>query len=300
MSAVVVMAGTRAKGRAAAHGRRVPGGALAWIGGVMLALFLVLAVVMPFFLGSPTARVGLPLQGPSAAHLFGTDNLGRDLLTRTAAGARLSLIVSVTSVALGLVLAVPAGMFAGFHGGRWLDEMVMRLLDALQAMPLFVLALFVLGMLGTQTSHLGPVTVGAAVKVVLLLGVSFIPYFARVARAATLVEMQEDYVDGLRAIGVSRTRIVFGELLPNVLPPVLVQAFLWVGVAIFAESALSFLGLGIQPPQPSLGNILGDATNYMILGAWWFSIMPGLVILLATVGVNLVGDGFAATVGRRH
>lgn len=296
MSSIVVVAGGRARSR----GRHVPGGTLAWIGGLMLLLFLVLSIVMPLFLGSATARAGLPLQGPSAAHLFGTDDLGRDLLTRTAAGARLSLLVSVISVALGLVLAVPAGMFAGFHGGRWLDEMVMRLLDALQAMPLFVLALFVLGMLGTQTSHLGPLTLGPAVKVVFLLGVSFMPYFARVARAATLVEMQEDYVDGLRVVGASRARIVFGELLPNVLPPVLVQAFLWVGVAIFAESALSFLGLGIQPPEPSLGNILGDATNYMILGAWWFSIIPGLVILLATVGINLVGDGFAATVGRRH
>ena len=287
------------RGPASVRNRRLPGGALAWLGGGMLLIFLVLAVVLPFVLGSPTARVGLPLQGPSAAHPFGTDHLGRDLLTRTAAGARISLLVSVASVALGMILAVPAGMLAGYYGGKWVDEVVMRVLDALQAMPLFVLALFVLGMLGTTTSQIGPFSVGPATKVVVLLGVSFVPYFARVARAAALVEVQEDYVDGLRVIGVPQRKIVFGELLPNVLPPVLVQAFLWIGVAIFAEAALSFLGLGIQPPEPSLGNILGDATSYLVLGAWWYSIIPGLVILLATVGVNLLGDSFAAHTGHR-
>lgn len=267
--------------------------ALTWTGVALLVLFLLLALVGPMFASTPDARTGQTLAEPGAAHLFGTDHLQRDLFARTAEGARVSLLVAVAGVGFGLVVAVPAGLVAGYFGGRWPDELIMRTLEAVQALPLFVFALFVIGITGTGDSQLGPVTLTATTKVVLLLGVGFIPYFARVTRSATLVEVQEDYIDALRVIGVPRRRIIAGELLVNVLPPVLVQAFLWIGVAIFAESALSFLGLGIQPPRPSLGNILGDATGYMLLGAWWYSIIPGLVILVATVGFNLVGDGLA-------
>ncbi|MBB4704490.1 ABC transporter permease [Sphaerisporangium siamense] len=265
--------------------------ALTWTGVVLLLLFVLLAVLGPLLAGAPDARTGRTLAAPSAEHLFGTDHLQRDLFARTAEGARVSLLVAVAAVAFGLLVAVPAGLVAGYFGGRRIDDLIMRVLEALQALPLFVFALFVIGVTGTGDSHIGPVPFSATAKVVILLGVGFIPYFARVARSAALVEVQEDYVDALRVIGVPRRRIIAGEVLVNVLPPVLVQAFLWLGVAIFAESALSFLGLGIQPPRPSLGNILGDATGYMLLGAWWYSIIPGLVILVATVGFNLAGDG---------
>ncbi|WP_157963694.1 ABC transporter permease [Actinocorallia populi] len=265
--------------------------ALTWTGLLLLLLFLLLALAGPMFAGDATSRTGETLAGPSAAHPFGTDHLQRDLFARTAEGARVSLLVAVAGVGFGLAVAVPAGLVAGYFGGRWPDDVIMRILEALQALPLFVFALFVIGITGTGDTELGFLTLTSTTKVVLLLGVGFIPYFARVTRSATLVEVQEDYVDSLRVIGVPRRRIIGGEILPNVLPPVLVQAFLWIGVAIFAESALSFLGLGIQPPQPSLGNILGDATSYMLLGAWWYSIIPGLVILVATIGFNLLGDG---------
>ena len=263
---------------------------LGWSGLVFVLAFLVLALAGPLVSPDPLARTGGPLEAPSGAHWFGTDNLGRDLFARTAEGARLSLVVALGSVLAGLLLAVPLGLLAGYYGGRWIDDAIMRTLEALQALPIFILALFILGMLGTGESQWGPVTVGPATKVVLLLALSFLPYFARVSRAATLVEVQEEYVNGLRVVGVPRWRIVAVELLPNVLPPVLVQAFLWVGIAIFSESALSFLGLGIQPPDPSLGNILSGATSYLMLGAWWFSVIPGLVILLVTIGINLLGD----------
>ncbi|MGA3487443.1 ABC transporter permease [Micromonosporaceae bacterium DT55] len=263
---------------------------LGWTGLVFVMAFALLAVVGPLIAVDPLARTGGPLEAPSGAHWFGTDNLGRDLFARTADGARLSLLVAIGSVLAGLLVAVPLGLLAGYHGGRWIDDAIMRTLEALQALPVFILALFILGMLGNGESQWGPVTVGPAAKVVLLLALSFLPYFARVARAATLVEVQEEYVNCLRVVGVPRWRIVTVELLPNVLPPVLVQAFLWVGIAIFSESALSFLGLGIQPPDPSLGNILSGATSYLMLGAWWFSIIPGLVILLVTIGINLLGD----------
>ncbi len=283
---------TRALSRPRAARLRLPRmSALTWTGLVLLLLFLLLALVGPLFVGDTTATTGDTLAGPSAAHLFGTDHLQRDLFARTAVGARVSLLVAVAGVGFGLVVAVPAGLVAGYFGGRWPDDVIMRILEALQALPLFVFALFVIGVTGTGDSDLGPLTLTSTTKVVLLLGVGFIPYFARVTRSATLVEVQEDYVDALRVLGVPRRRIIAGEILPNVLPPVLVQAFLWIGVAIFAESALSFLGLGIQAPRPSLGNILGDATSYMLLGAWWYSIIPGLVILIATIGFNLLGDG---------
>ncbi|MGW5156312.1 ABC transporter permease [Nonomuraea wenchangensis] len=275
-----------------AAGRRLPKlSALTWTGVALLALFLLLAVFGPLLAGDPDARTGQTLAAPGMEHLFGTDHLQRDLFARAAEGARVSLLVAVAAVAFGLVVAVPAGLVAGYFGGRWPDDLIMRILEALQALPLFVFALFVIGITGTGDSQLGPVPITSTIKVILLLGVGFIPYFARVTRSAALVEVQEDYVDALRVIGVPRWRIIAGEVLVNVLPPVLVQAFLWLGVAIFAESALSFLGLGIQPPRPSLGNILGDATSYMLLGAWWYSIIPGLVILVATVGFNLAGDG---------
>ncbi len=283
---------TRVPPRSPAVRPRLPRlSALTWTGVVLLLLFLVLAVIGPMVAGDSTVRTGETLAAPGTAYLFGTDHLQRDLFARTAEGARVSLLVAVAGVGFGLVVAVPAGLVAGYFGGRWPDDVIMRVLEALQALPLFVFALFVIGVTGTGDSELGPLTLTSTAKVVLLLGVGFIPYFARVTRSATLVEVQEDYVDALRVLGVPRWRVIGGEILVNVLPPVLVQAFLWIGVAVFAESALSFLGLGIQPPQPSLGNILGDATGYMLLGAWWYSIIPGLVILVATIGFNLVGDG---------
>lgn len=270
------------------------------IGLAFVVLFILLAVVGPWFALDANARTGGPLLSPSAGHPFGTDNLGRDLFARVAEGARLSLVVAVSSVVTCMVIGVPLGLLAGFNGGGWIDDVITRCLEALQALPLFIFALFVMGMIGSGESDLGPVTISPAAKIVLLLAVSFLPYFGRVARAATLVEAQEEYVDALRVVGVSRWRIVLGELLPNVMPPVLVQAFLWVGMAVFAESALSFLGLGIQPPQPSLGNILSDATSYLMLGAWWFSIIPGLIILLVTIGINLVGDDVDKLLTRRR
>ncbi|MFD1825468.1 MULTISPECIES: ABC transporter permease [Mumia] len=274
--------------------------ALGWVGFVLVLVFCLLALVGPLISLPPNERTGGPLEPPSAAHWFGTDDLGRDLFARTAVGARLSLIVAVCSVVAGLVVAVPIGLLAGYRGGTWVDDLLMRVMEALQALPVFVLALFVVGMTGTGSSEIGPLTLAPEAKVVLLLAVSFLPFFARVTRAATLVEVQEEYVDALRVVGVSRRHILLGELLPNVAPPVLVQAFLWVGIAIFSESALSFLGLGIQPPEASLGNLLSDATSSLMIGGWWLSVVPGLAILFVTIGINLLGDEVERLLGGRR
>lgn len=263
---------------------------LGWVGLVFVVAFCLLALVGPFISLDPNERTGGALEAPGTGHWFGTDDLGRDVFARTAVGARLSLFVALGSVLGGLIVAVPIGLLAGYRGGTRLDNVLMRIMEALQALPVFILALFVVGMTGTGSSAFGPLTLTPEIKVILLLAVSFLPFFARVTRAATLVEVQQEYVDALRVVGVPRRHIIFGELLPNVIPPVLVQGFLWVGIAVFAESALSFLGLGMQPPQASLGNLLSDATNSLMIGGWWLSVLPGLAILLVTIGINLLGD----------
>lgn len=261
------------------------------VGAVLGFSYILFALVGPVLTPDPLQQSNDILQGPNGTYFFGTDQLGRDMLARAAAGARVSLLVAIASVIVGLLLAVPAGMLAGFRGGTLMDEIIMRSVDVLLALPLFVLGMFVLGVFGTGDTQIGFLTVPAAWKVVVLIAIAATPFFARVARAATLTEVEEDYVDALRVVGVPRRVILSKEILVNVLPPVLVQAFLWIAIAIFAEAALSFLGLGIQAPQPTLGNILFDATSYMFAGAWWFSVLPGLVLLMATVAFNLVGDG---------
>ena len=260
-------------------------------GAVLVVIYLLFAIFGPMFTGDPLELSTNRLLEPGSESLFGTDHLGRDMLARSADGARISLLVAVMSVLLGLILAVPAGMIAGYRGGTMIDEVIMRSVDVILALPLFVLGMFVLGLTGIGPTQVGPIEIPGAWKVVLLIALAATPFFARVARAATLVEVHEDYVDALKVVGVPRRRILFREVIVNVAPPVLVQAFLWIAIAIFAEAALSFLGLGIQPPAPTIGNILFDATAFMLLGAWWYSLFPGMVLLVATVGFNLVGDG---------
>lgn len=277
-----------------------PQGALTWFGIASAAAFCLLAVLGPLVTADPDAGGPDILAPPGASHWFGTDQLGRDLLARTADGARMSLLVSLAAVALGLLLALPLGILAGYLRGSLLDDLVMRGLEVIQALPMFVLAMFVIGLSGTDTSHLGPIPLTMPTKVVLLLGVAFIPYFARVARAATLAEVGQDYVAALRVVGVPRRRILFGELLPNVMPAMVVQTFLAMALAVFAEGGLGFLGLGVKPPQATLGNLTSDGTGYLPAGIWWYSILPGAVMLAGILGFNLIGDALADSLGGRR
>ncbi|WP_433213931.1 ABC transporter permease [Microtetraspora malaysiensis] len=276
-----------------------PRDGLTWFGLGCAGLFCLLAVLGPLITRAPNATSTDMLAAPSLAHPFGTDQLGRDLLARTAAGTQVSLMVSLAAVALGLLFALPLGILAGYHGGRLLDDLIMRVLEIIQALPMFVLAMFVIGLSGTATAQLGPITITMTTKVVLLLGVAFVPYFARVARAATLAETGQEYVSALRVVGVPRVRILFGELLPNVAPAMVVQAFLAMALAIFAEGGLGFLGLGIQLPQATLGNLTGGGTGYLPAGIWWYSVLPGAVMLAGILGFNLLGDALSDSLSGR-
>lgn len=261
------------------------------IGVLLVCAYFGFALVGPSFSPDPLAQSRDILQPPSAAHWFGTDHMGRDLFARIAAGSRVSIQVAGASVLLGLLIALPLGISAGFFGGRWGDELIMRVFETIQAIPLFVLALFVIGMTGQHAVTIGPLTIQPSTKVIILLGIAAMPFFARVARAGTLVEAREDYVASLEMIGVPKRSVILGEMLPNVLPPVIVQGCLWMAVAVFAEGALGFLGLGVPPPSPTLGSTISESGSYLMAGAWWFSVIPGLVLLLATLGFNLLGDG---------
>jgi peptide/nickel transport system permease protein len=218
------------------------------------------------------------LQGPSWAHPFGTDDLGRDILARIIAGARISLLVGCVSVGSAIVFGTAVGVLAGFYGG-WISMGLMRVMDVLFAFPPVLLALGI-------TAALGPSLTNA----MLAISVVYLPIFARLARAQTLVVKEQTFTESDRAMGFSDLAIMLHAILPNIMAPLIVQASLLFGDAIITESYLSFLGLGTQPPQPSWGAMLKNAIGFLHLAPWmaWF---PGLAIFVAVLGLNLVGDG---------
>ncbi|HTP47761.1 MAG TPA: ABC transporter permease [Casimicrobiaceae bacterium] len=215
---------------------------------------------------------------PSAAHWFGTDEIGRDVLSRVIFGTRASLLAGVVSVSIALALGVPIGLTAGYVGG-WVDGLISRMTDAMLACPFLILAI-------ALAAFLGPSLTNAMIAI----GISATPVFIRLTRAQVLHVKVEDYVEAARAVGNSHLRIALRHVLPNVVPPLIVQATLAIAAAVIAEAALSFLGLGQQPPAPSWGSMLNTAKNY-IDNAPWMAVWPGLSIFLLVLSFNLLGDG---------
>jgi peptide/nickel transport system permease protein len=222
--------------------------------------------------------IGDRLQGPSMAHWFGTDQFGRDLLSRVMLGAVVSMSVGVIAVGIGLVVGVLLGMLSGYFGWA-LDEVLMRFMDALYGFPAILLALLI-------TAVFGP---GVFISMV-AIGIVNIPVFARFTRANFLVLRDRDFVTAARALGARDAELIYRHILPNVLSPVLVQATISFPNAILAEAGLSYLGLGVQPPQPSWGHMLKEAQPFLRL-APSYAIFPGAAIALAVLGCNLLGDG---------
>lgn len=227
---------------------------------------------------SPYEPQFMPLQGPSMAHPFGTDTLGRDVLARTIYGAKVSIQVAVTAVLVAATIGSPLGVVAGYAGGV-VETAVMRTVDVLLGFPALVLAIGLVAALGFNLTN-----------VIIALGIVYVPQFARIARSTALSVSSEEYVDAAKALGYSTRHIVFREVLPNCVSPLLVQASLLMAFAIIAEASLSFLGLGVQPPTPTWGQMVSDGSGYLT-SAPWISFFPGTAIFVTVLGFNLIGDG---------
>jgi peptide/nickel transport system permease protein len=249
--------------------------------GVVVTLFVLVAVTVGAEL-MPYSAVDMDfiniLAPPSLEHPFGTDSFGRDVLTRVLYGGRVSFVVSGSGVALGAAFGVTVGLVSAWYG-RWIDGMLMRVVDLLFAFPSFVLALFLMVVLG-----FGVVNVAIAIALV------YFPLFARLARNTALLVKEEPYIQAARLMGQSTPRILFREILPNIGAPILVQASVGIAFGVVIEAGLSFLGLGVQPPTPSLGVIMADGREYFQRGPWVLT-LSGLFISVALLGLNLLGDG---------
>ncbi|AXH92589.1 MULTISPECIES: ABC transporter permease [Micromonospora] len=248
-------------------------------GTIVLVLLVVVGVAGPWLApaGVNDVDVDQMLRPPSGAHPFGTDELGRDVLSRVLVAARVSLQVGAVSVGIALVAGVTLGLFAGYYRG-WLDSVLMRCMDVLFAFPVLLLAVAIVAVLGP-----GLLTAMVAI------GVVYTPIFARITRAGVLSVREQVFVRAAVSIGASDLRIMRRHVLPNIAAPLIVQTSLSLAFAILSEAALSFLGLGIQPPAPAWGRMLFDGRGF-VTDAWWLGVFPGAAIFLTVLAFNLVGD----------
>ena len=253
---------------------------IGFIGFLFMVVVLLAAIFAPFLAThDPVAQaIRERFQGPSAAHWLGTDNFGRDLYSRILYGYRTSVGTAGFSVAIATLVGGAAGLAAAYLGG-WADRILMRLMDVLLAFPIILLAIAILAILGPGAFNTG-----------LAIGIVYTPIFARLARGPALTVLSWDYVAAARALGAPAHRIILRHVLPNIFAPMMVQVTLSLSTAILVEASLSFLGLGTQPPTPSLGLMLSDSRDYMLLSPWT-SVFSGLAILVASFGFNLFGDG---------
>ncbi len=226
---------------------------------------------------------GGTLKAPSGAHWFGTDNLGRDVFSRVLAGSQTVLVIAPAATLLGIIGGTAVGLVTGFYRG-WVDDVVSRVVDAFLAFPLIVMAVLVLASLGRSTQN-----------VILVIGVIFTPIIARTVRSAVLVEREREYVAAARLRGERGVRIMVWEILPNITGPILVEATVRLGYAIFTAATLSFLGLGLQPPSPDWGLAIANGRAYLQV-AWWMVLYPAGALATLVVGVNLVADGLRRVV----
>ena len=245
-----------------------------------MLLFIAIAVFAPWIAPYDPIETSWTAirQAPSAAHWFGTDDIGRDVLSRVLWGTRASLLAGVVSVSISLLLGIPIGLAAGFLGG-FVDGLISRIVDAFLACPFLILAI-------ALAAFLGPSLTNAMIAI----GVSATPIFVRLTRAQVIDIKVEDYIEAARAVGNSPWRVAFRHVLPNIAAPLIVQSTLAIAAAVIAEASLSFLGLGQQPPSPSWGSMLNTAKDF-IDSAPWMAVWPGLSIFVLVLSFNLLGDG---------
>ena len=261
---------------------------MAVAGTVFVLIVLIVALLAPEVAPySPTANFPVVNGGPSAAHWLGTDDVGRDLMSRLMFGARISLEAAVIVVFLALLVSVPVGLVAGYFSGRT-DNLIMRLIDAMFAFPPLILAITVAALLGRSLHNES-----------IAIAVTFVPGLTRVVRGQVLSVREETYIEASRAVGAGPFRMIRRHVLPNVASPLIIQTAVLLGYALLAEAGLSFLGLGVQPPSASWGLMLQEAYQF-VLSDPWATVIPGMAIALTVLSFNLVGDGLRDALGRER
>ncbi len=271
--------------------------ALAWlserkavaIGGLLLLGFVLTAAIGPFLVPYqplvPDADV--VLAAPSSIHLLGTDNFGRDILSRVVASARLDLTIAFSVTAFALLLGLVIGAFSGYMGGL-VDDIIMRVVDVILSFPAFILAVAITAMLGNNVAN-----------VIIAIGIAYTPYFIRLTRGEVLSARSSDYADAAKCVGNPTYRIIYRHVLPNCIAPAIIQATLTLGWGILDASGLAFIGLGIKPPTAEWGVLVSEGAQYIVTGQWWTSFFPGLAVLLAVLCFNLLGDGLRDLISGR-
>jgi peptide/nickel transport system permease protein len=261
--------------------RRLLRNKLSFVAFCAIAILVMIAIlaplIVPFDPNEPDANA--VLQQPSWAHVLGTDDYGRDELSRIIIASRVDLLVPFVSTLLALLIGSFIGSLSGFRGG-WVDQIVMRIVDAVMAFPAFVLAMGLTAAIGSSIANL-----------ILVIAVTQVPVYLRQLRAEMLREREMEYAQAAQTIGNPTWRIVFVHLLPNCFPPLIVQATLAMGFALLTLAALSYIGLGIQPPNSEWGEMVSEGASLMVTGQWWLSLFPGIAILVTVLIFNLVGDG---------
>jgi len=263
------------------HARHVLGdNPVTLLAALLFVVFVLTAILGPNLVPFDPLRsdAGAALQPPSSAHWFGTDALGRDIFSRTIVATRLDLGIAIAAVALSFLIGLPLGLAAGFFGGWW-DTLVTRLSDTIMAFPLFVLAMGIVAAMGNTVTN-----------IVLATAIINMPFYIRVARAEANVRRAAGFVEAARLSGNTEARILRVHILPNILPPAMVQVSLNMGWAILNAAGLSFIGLGVRPPTPEWGILVAEGAQFIVSGEWWVSFFPGAVLMLAVFSFNLLGD----------
>lgn len=282
--------------------RRLAGTRIGLVGLVIVGLLCLAALSAPWLpLHDPLdLMMEHRREPPGASFLLGTDEMGRDIFARLVWGARGSLMIGVLTVAIGLCGGLLVGTLSGYYSGTLVETVLLGLMDIFAAIPLLVWAIAIVGIFGTGPVQLGPFLLPNEAKIIVLVGLLFIPGLARVAHGLALAEAKADYVAARRLQGAGAWSIMTSDILPNILSPIFVQASVLIGIGIIIEASLSFIGLGVQPPTPSWGGMLADARSLAFSDEWWVATWPGLAIFLAVIGFNLVGDALRTVLDPRR
>ncbi|MDB5638448.1 MAG: peptide/nickel transporter permease [Bradyrhizobium sp.] len=272
---------------------RLGGGASSVAGAIIVVSIAMAAVLAPWIAPHDPVKIAIEnsLMPPDGEFLLGTDQGGRDVLSRMIWGARISLMVSLIAVCIGMTLGIAAGLVAAQCRDTWIEQAIMRAMEAVASIPLLIWAIALIGILGV-----GPIVIfghsfGNEWKLLVLIGVLYTPTLTRIMHDVAVVEIAADYVKARRIQGVSSVAILLGDVLPNCMGPLIVQGTLLIAIGVVVEASVSFIGIGVQPPIPSWGSMLAESRNYVFSGEWWLSIFPGIAISLTVIGFNLLGDG---------